>query len=64
MWLIGRESDFNVGREVGLVPQMPWTQWRAYIQDVQRAIDAEPLNQINHRYLYGELRLPRLNWIY
>ena len=22
------------------------------------------VNRINHRYLYGELRLPRLNWIY
>ena len=63
-WLIGRESDFNFGRELGLVPQMPWTQWRAYIQDIRRTIDAEPLDQINHRYLYGELRLPRLNWIY
>ena len=62
--LIGRESDFNLGRELGLVPQMPWTQWRAYIQDVRRTIDAKPLDQINHRYLYGELRLPRLNWIY
>ena len=63
-WLIGRESDFNLGRELGLVPQMPWTQWSAYIQDVRRTIDAEPLDQINRRYLYGELRLPRLNWIY
>ena len=63
-WLIGRESDFNLGREVGLVPQVPWMQWKAYIQDTRRAIGVEPLDQINRRYLYGELRLPRLNWIY
>ena len=63
-WLISRESDFNLGRELGLVPQMPWTHWRAYIQDVRRTIDAEPLDQINRRDLYDELRFSRLNWIY
>ena len=54
----------NLGRELGQVPQIPWTQWRAYIQDVRRTIDAKPLDQINRQYLYGELRLPRRNWIY
>ena len=63
-WLICHESDFSLARKLDLIPQMPWTQWRTYIQDVRRTIDARPLDQINHRYLYGELRLQRLNWIY
>ena len=62
--LICRESDFNLARGLNLVPQISWTQWRVYIQDVQRTINAGPQSHVNHRYLYGELRLRRLNWIY
>ena len=59
--LIGYESDFDHAQRLNLVPQMTWTEWRAYIQDVQKTIDA---SHINRRYQYGELRLGRLNWIY
>ena len=62
--LIYYESDFNLAQGLNLVPLMPWTQWRAYIQDARRTLDAGPPSQINPRYLYGELRLARLNWIY
>lgn len=63
-WLISCESDFNLALKLNLIPPMVSTQWRIYIQDVRRTIDIEPLNWINRRYLYGELRLQRLNWIY
>lgn len=63
-WLISFESDFDIALELNLIPPMLWTQWRAYIQGVRRTIDVGTLSWINRRYLYGELRLHRLNWTY
>lgn len=63
-WLISQESDFNIAQSLNLIPRMQWAQWRPYIQDVRKTIDAMPLNQISSRYHYGELRLRRLNWLY
>lgn len=60
-WLITCESDFYLARELNLVPPVSWTQWRAYIQGVRVNFDMELLSWINKRYLYGELRLQRLN---
>lgn len=62
--LICYESDFNLAQGLNLVPPISWTQWRAYIQDVRKIIDARPRSLIDRRYSYGELRLRRLNWIY
>lgn len=64
-WLITCESDFHLALELNLIPPwILWTQWRAYIQAVRKTMDTESPNWINQRYLYGELRLQRLEWIH
>ena len=62
--LICYESDFNLARGLNLIPPILWTQWRTYVQDVRKTIDARPQSHIDSRYVYGELRLARLNLIY
>ncbi|MCJ1458472.1 hypothetical protein MMC28_008845 [Mycoblastus sanguinarius] len=63
-WLICHESDFAIARELELIPSVKWSQWRTFIQDVRKHLNDLPFESINRRYLYGELRLNRLNIIY
>ena len=63
-WLITYESDFHLALEMNLLPQISWTQWRAYVQSARKVMDMDLPNGINQRYQYGELRLQRLEWIH
>ena len=63
-WLICYESDFKIAKEANLIPNISWSSWRKIAQGVRASIKMDPVDSINPRYLYGELRLDRLNWIY
>lgn len=43
---------------------MPRTQWKAYIQDARRTIDARPLDQINRRQFLRRAPALETHWIY
>lgn len=62
--LISHESDFAIALEKRLLPQngeLPqWADWRKLVKEiVQPGIH----DQVDRRFIYGELRLGRLNWI-
>lgn len=59
--LIRHKSDLNVAIEAGLLPsRITWAAWCSFVPNIQKI----PEEQINKRYVYGELRLRRLNQIY
>ncbi|KAJ5464284.1 hypothetical protein N7475_007419 [Penicillium sp. IBT 31633x] len=56
--------DFRIAQEHSLVPDpLTWPQWRALVQSMLSSDITNP-TRINNRYVYGELRLSRLNKIY
>ncbi|RYP49044.1 hypothetical protein DL769_011136 [Monosporascus sp. CRB-8-3] len=60
--LIAYKSDFRIAKESGLLPEeVTWEGWKALTADF---LEHHRYDQVNRRYLYGELRLSRLNKIY
>ncbi|KAI0159859.1 hypothetical protein GGR52DRAFT_582588 [Hypoxylon sp. FL1284] len=61
-WLLCYESDFWIAKEKYLLPQqIEWMAWRDFIEE----LDTEHIYaKIDTRFLYGELRLGRLNILY
>ncbi|KAL3465244.1 hypothetical protein BJX64DRAFT_275341 [Aspergillus heterothallicus] len=60
--LIQYESDFQLACEHHLLPpDITWLEWVEFIHELLTKINYE---EINPRYLFGELRLSRLNKIY
>ncbi|KAH0544882.1 hypothetical protein FGG08_000962 [Glutinoglossum americanum] len=58
--LIQYESDFNIAKDKHLLPKsLTWDSW----VDLVEQLLANEHDNINMRYLYGELRLSRLNKI-
>lgn len=65
--LIQRESDLETAKEKGLLPkEISWPKWRLFVHEF-----LDPLSRyrpIHHniavRFIYGELRLNRLDMIY
>ncbi|PSR84429.1 hypothetical protein BD289DRAFT_434135 [Coniella lustricola] len=66
--LIQHESDFYIAKAAHVVPdELTWQQWKLLVRQViQSSDDAEaPLRaQVADRFIYGELRLERLNIVY
>ena len=60
--LIAHESDFMIAKEKHLLPpEIQWPVWGALVEQ----LDAEHIYpKIDPRFIYGELRLSRLNKIY
>jgi hypothetical protein len=60
--LIRHESDFLIAKEKRLLPaEVKWPAWRTFVKQ----LDTEHIYQkIHARFIYGELRLSRLNKIY
>lgn len=60
--LIALESDFYIAKDKHLLPQdASWQGWRTFVEQLR----TESIYQrINPRFIYGELRLSRLNKIY
>jgi hypothetical protein len=57
--LITHESDYLIAKEKHLVPtEVTWPAWRTFVEQ----LDTEHIYpNINSRFVYGELRLSRLN---
>ncbi|KAI9869343.1 MAG: hypothetical protein M1813_000132 [Trichoglossum hirsutum] len=59
--LIQYESDFHIAKDKHLLPEsLTWDSWVGLVGQLL----ANKYDSINTRYLYGELRLSRLNKIY
>lgn len=62
LWLIQNPSDLKIAHEHGLVSQqINWTAWSAFSQKVASELNLHTFENINPRYMYGELRLNRVN---
>ncbi|KAK4077030.1 uncharacterized protein Triagg1_3997 [Trichoderma aggressivum f. europaeum] len=62
-WLICSKSDLKIALEKGLVSEkITWEKWVPFSAAVVSSIKGD-LSDINPRYVYGELRLTRLNAI-
>lgn len=60
--LIQHESDYRIAIEAQLLPtEVTWSQW---VVLVEQLLNCRNATCINKRYIYGELRLGRLNLIY
>lgn len=64
-WLVRHQSDLDIAKESGLMPKnIEWHNWVKFLEAFLDNINLETLKDVNKRYLYGELRLSRLNIIY
>lgn len=64
-WLISRKSDLRIAHQIGLLSEeVTWERWTAFIDDFLEHVDGGYPQIVNPRYLYGELRLTRLNYIF
>lgn len=65
LWIICYESDLKIAHETGLLSQsVDWSAWTNFTGSLMDRISYNELRHINPRYLYGELRMDRLNFIY
>ncbi|TAQ87677.1 hypothetical protein B7494_g3975 [Chlorociboria aeruginascens] len=61
--LILHESDFFIAKEKHLLPEeIKWLAWKKFVQQILNTEDI--YHNIDERFIYGELRLSRLNKIY
>ncbi|KAK5998900.1 hypothetical protein PT974_01284 [Cladobotryum mycophilum] len=60
--LIAYESDLQVAKDKRLVPSdLTWPKWRIFVEEL---LAEDLFRNIDARFIYGELRLSRLNLIY
>jgi len=65
MWLVCSETDLLMAQELRLLPEeITWEGWVRFSTAILSNISPESPKDINPRFLYGELRLTRLNLIY
>lgn len=65
LWLVSSKNDLHIAHDKGLLPrEMNWERWVSFSKFLLGSINIESLESVNRRFLYGELRLNRLNWIY
>ena len=65
LWLIRHKSDFVIAQRENIVNNdLTWEQWTKFSTVIFTNIASDSLDGINPRYLYGELRLGRVNLIY
>jgi hypothetical protein len=63
--LILTPLDLIQAKNLGLIEnRVRWVQWHRWRTAVMLAVSDHPNFKVNSRYQYGELRLPRLNWIW
>lgn len=64
-WLVAYKTDFDIARETHLLPEgLTWNAWTALAADFLDYLDASETQLVSRRYLYGELRMSRVNYIY
>lgn len=62
--LVAHESDFRIAAEKGLIPsQVEWPCWRKFVREVLHKSQENLWSEVAERFIYGELRLNRLNLI-
>jgi hypothetical protein len=62
--LVAHESDFRIAAEKGLIPsQVEWPCWRKFVREVLHKSQENMWSEVADRFIYGELRLNRLNLI-
>ena len=65
VWLVQYQSDLKMAKDDGLLPEhVQWNDWRTFADTILRRLDPDTLEHVNKRYVYGELRMHRLNQIY
>ena len=65
LWLVRHKSDFVIAQRENVVSNdLTWEQWTKFSTTISTTIASDSLDGINPRYLYGELRLGRVNLIY
>lgn len=64
-WLIRHRGDFLIAQSENLVSKdVTWEQWTTFNMAIFPNVFSSALEGISPRYLYGELRLARVNLIY
>ncbi|KAF2648249.1 hypothetical protein K491DRAFT_255256 [Lophiostoma macrostomum CBS 122681] len=65
IWLITSPIDLRLAHESFLLPSfITWQWWKAFVKDFCNHIDIVTLDDVNQRFIFGELRLGRINSIY
>ena len=65
LWLIRQKSDFLIAQGENLVSKdLTWEHWTTFVTAVFSNVVSDSFDGISPRYLYGELRLGRVNLIY
>lgn len=65
IWLVRSKNDLRIAHDNGLLPtEILWEYWVIFTRSLLGSINNETLQSVDRRFLYGELRLNRLNWIY
>lgn len=65
LWLIRHKSDFLIAQSENLVSKdVTWEQWTTFSMAIFPNVFSTAFEGISPRYLYGELRLARVNLIY
>ncbi|KAH7184657.1 uncharacterized protein B0J16DRAFT_398029 [Fusarium flagelliforme] len=64
-WLVAYRTDFNIARECSLLPEsLTWNAWTLFTNSFLDHLEDSETQLISQRYLYGELRMSRINYIY
>ncbi|KAL2066571.1 hypothetical protein VTL71DRAFT_2642 [Oculimacula yallundae] len=62
--LVAHESDFHIAQAKYLIPaEVTWQKWRLLVRQILTSSD-NVQGEVADRFIYGELRLHRLNLIY
>ena len=65
LWLIRQKSDFLIAQSENLVSNdLTWERWTKFSTAIFPNIASASFEGISPRYLYGELRLGRVNLVY
>ena len=65
LWLIRQKSDFLIAQSENLVSKdVTWEQWTTFSMAIYPSVVSSAFDGVSPRYLYGELRLGRVNLIY
>ncbi|KAL5344599.1 hypothetical protein ACLOAV_010291 [Pseudogymnoascus australis] len=64
-WLVAYRTDFDLAKERNLVPKdLDWNAWTTLATSFLDHLEASDTQLISKRYLYGELLMSRINYIY
>ncbi|KAG5764692.1 hypothetical protein H9Q72_007244 [Fusarium xylarioides] len=63
-WLIQDKSDWKIAQTEGILSEcITWERWTAFVCSFTDHLEASDLD-VNPRFKYGNLRLPRIQWIW